>query len=123
MSRKSLSREAHDNRANQLNPCHPAYHRSRGASAAEAAEAASHCKAVRDNRANQLNPTSDTYHRCRGLDEQPGAGGETSSEKQLTGQGECSDRVSRCSRRRFGLEVPARSTEEVRTWLHSCRVP
>ena len=57
MSNQS-SKNARDNRANQLNPNHPAYHQSRGIPSDQAQRTAEQIEPALDNRANQLNPNN-----------------------------------------------------------------
>lgn len=71
---KDSSKEARDNRANQLNSAHPAYHQARGASRSEAEYLASHSQAALDNHADQLNPNSAAYRASRG-ERQPSSSG------------------------------------------------
>ncbi|HHH29735.1 MAG TPA: hypothetical protein ENK57_15510 [Polyangiaceae bacterium] len=81
MAKKSLSKHARDNRANQLNPAHPAYHRSRGVSAELAESLATHVQPALDNHANQLNPNSDAYQASRGMSRRPSSSSNASSAK------------------------------------------
>ncbi len=81
MAKRSLSKPAFDNRANQLNPAHPAYYRSRGVPADKAKSLAAHTKPALDNRANQLNPGSDSYQMSGGLSGRSGSSSNPSSDR------------------------------------------
>lgn len=67
----TTSKDARDNRANQLNPTHPLYYRERGATPEEAEQRARNSKDARDSRSRQLNP-KDPIH---GGSEGDGRGG------------------------------------------------
>ncbi len=81
MPKRSPSKAARDNRANQLNPTHPAYYRARGVSAEKAKSLAAHAKAALDNHANQLNPNNDACERSRGGRSHSGSSSNASSSK------------------------------------------
>ncbi len=79
MAKKSLSKGALNNRANQLNPNHPAFHRSRGATTREAESVPTHTHPAVDNRANQINPNNDASRLSRGSSSDSGPSSNKSS--------------------------------------------
>jgi len=81
MAKRSTSKAARDNRANQLNPTHPAYYRARGVPADKAKSLAAHAKPALDNHANQLNPNNDAYEQSRGMSSRSGSSSNASSAK------------------------------------------
>ena len=81
MAKKSPSKGARDNRANQLNPAHPAYHQSRGVPAEQAESLATHAQPALDNHANQLNPNSDAFGLSQGMSRHSGSSSNASSAK------------------------------------------
>jgi hypothetical protein len=81
MAKKSLSKAARDNRANQLNPTRPACHRVRGATTKQTGTFATHAKPAVDGGANQLNPNQDAHQSARALSGQPEFGSNASSVK------------------------------------------
>jgi hypothetical protein len=79
MAKKSLSKGARDNRANQINPKHPVYHRARGMTARQAEVQTAHPKPAVDNHANQLNRNDGTYPSSAGLSRPSGSSSNASS--------------------------------------------
>lgn len=81
MAKKSLSRGARDNRANQLNPAHPAYHQSCGVPAEQAGSLAAHVQPALDDHANLVDPNSDAFGRSLGMSRRSGSSSNALSAK------------------------------------------
>lgn len=79
MAKKSHSKGARDNRANQLDSAHLAYHRSRGVPTEQAESLATHAQPALDP--NQLNPNSDAFGLSRGMNRRSGSSSNVSSAK------------------------------------------